>query len=550
MWIGLVPRRPAQLPRRRVRPIAFALEPRVTPSTYRDVFTPMMVAGDATGSPADSPSARVDPNTAATYFTGVGSVQTSARRGTYIGTGTVLTDTDTNSTYVLTAGHVVDINNDGKFDKKDGVSSLTFWFNIGGEQTSSLSVAGSAMYSSVFVNPNYTGFSHPSVNDDLAIIKFSGTLPANANSYSIYSGEIYHHVLTMVGYGRSGYGDVGYTTAASWSIKRVGQNVVDGFYGQDDSGQSAANEVFRYDFDGPSSSTNTFGDNGSINGGLTLGNDAETTVGGGDSGGPSFVWIEGVPYVAGVNTFTQGTSAPLFGSLGGGISVPAYVAWLESLVPGLTDAGGSLGSAPGGIPGTGEQASLRLPEEVPADRSTPVTADDLFPAPPDVAGSPAVRESAPPANPAPLALVRPTKIPVTPSGTLAPASRSTVAAVGAPDNFISNFGDRFGESDRGGTTVAQQSQMCGDQTPKPTITVEITSEVTPATISQPDFKTGDLIALVEATPPEPNGLPSDFSGSLFMLTGLAMFVSGGGYGAVSNPRQSLDSSNARRRESF
>ena len=142
----------------------------------------MIVAGDETGSPADSPSARVDANTTTSYFTGVGSVQTTTKRGTYIGTGTVLTDSDPNNTYVLTAGHVVDISNNGKLDNADGVTKLTFWFNIGGNQTSSLSVSGTALSSSVFVNPNYTGFNKPSVNDDLSIIRFSGTLPANALS--------------------------------------------------------------------------------------------------------------------------------------------------------------------------------------------------------------------------------------------------------------------------------------------------------------------------------------------------------------------------------
>lgn len=546
MWIGLVPRRPAQLPRRRVRPIAFALEPRVTPSTYRDVFTPMMVAGDATGSPADSPSARVDSNSITSYFTGVGSVQTSARRGTYIGTGTLLTDTDTNSTYVLTAGHVVDINNDGKFDKKDGVTSLTFWFNIGGDKTSSLSVAGTAVYSSVFVNPNYTGFGRPSVNDDLAVIKFNGVLPANAYSYSVYSGDVYHHVLTMVGYGRSGYGDVGYTTGASWSIKRVGQNVVDAFYGQDDGGQSGANEVFRFDFDGPNGSTNTFGDNGSINDGLTLGNDVETTIGGGDSGGPSFVWIDGVPYVAGVNTFTQGASAPLFGSLGGGIAVPAYVAWLKSVVPGLPDTGGTLSTAPGGIPGTGDQASLRLPETIPADNSSPVTTDDLLIAPPVVVELPTVQPTGPRADPATPAGVQPPQEESLPSGARPACTRTTVIATG-PLTGLTTFVDWSAESGQHSMPSGQQSAVHGDASlPSASST---STPVNAQGIGQSNLNTIDLIAPIEVTAQVLSWLPSDSPRSLFMLSGLAVFMNGGGYVATPNQRQSLDCSKANRRVS-
>src|SRR5262245_44606850 len=115
---------------RSIRPCVEVLESRLTPSTTDGIFTPVIVAGDDAGTAADSPGDRVDGNTTTSYFTGVGSVQTSARRGTYIGTGTVLTDSQDNYTYVLTAGHVVDINNDGKFNSKDGVNSLTFWFNI------------------------------------------------------------------------------------------------------------------------------------------------------------------------------------------------------------------------------------------------------------------------------------------------------------------------------------------------------------------------------------------------------------------------------------
>lgn len=382
MWNLFARRRPSRRPVsphfRSVRLQLEQLESRVTPSaSFSDLYTPMMVAGDETGTPADSPSNRVDPNTTTSYFSGVGSVQVVSRRGTYLGTGSVLTDSDTNSLYVLTAGHVVDINDDGKFDKRDGVLSVTFYLNYGGDQTYSYTISGAALYSSVAVNPNYTGFNHPSVSDDLSVLRFSGSAPSGLETYSIYSGDITHHVITMVGYGRSGNGDVGYTTNASWSVKHVGQNVVDAYYGQDDPAQPAANEVFRFDFDGPNSSTNYFGNNGSVNSGLTLGNNVETTLGGGDSGGPSFVWDNGAPTIAGVNTFTQGSNAPLFGSLGGGIVVGAYVNWLQSVVPGLGVTSGTLGSAPVGVSGTGTQTSQLMDEgsksETAPKASAPVT---------------------------------------------------------------------------------------------------------------------------------------------------------------------------------
>src|SRR6476659_7640062 len=101
----------------------------------------------------------------------------------------------------------------------------------------------------------------------------------------------------MVGYGQSGNGNTGYTVSPSFSVKRSGQNVVDAFYTQDDVGQPAANEVFRFDFDADKG-------NGTL-GGPTLGNTKETTLGGGDSGGPSFIKVGSTYYLAGVNTFTE-----------------------------------------------------------------------------------------------------------------------------------------------------------------------------------------------------------------------------------------------------
>jgi len=146
--------------------------------------------------------------------------------------------------------------------------------------------------------------------------------------------------LYMVGYGRSGDGVSGYTTGASFTVKRHGENMVDAFYGQDDARKPAANEVFRFDFDGPDLSTNVMG-------GGTLGNEKETTLGGGDSGGPSFVLKDGANpalatsyLLAGVNTFTQGTTAPDFGSLGGGINVYSYRSWILGPHPTTNPSGG------------------------------------------------------------------------------------------------------------------------------------------------------------------------------------------------------------------
>src|SRR5262249_25053754 len=144
-------------------------------------------------------------------------------------------------------------------------------------------------------------------------------------TYPLPDGEITKGmVVTFVGYGRSGDGIHGYNTPASYTVKRIGSNTADAFYGQDDPGPPEANEVFRFDFDGPDG-------NGPM-GGPTLGNDVETTLGAGDSGCPAFVSTEGGLALYGMGTFVQGSNAPLFGSLGGGVTLFWHRGWIHSVL--------------------------------------------------------------------------------------------------------------------------------------------------------------------------------------------------------------------------
>lgn len=306
------------------------------------LFRPVIVAGDPNGNPPDSPAARVDANEHG-WFAGVGSLEINTRRGTYLCTGTAI-----DSLRVLTAAHCVDINNDGRSDAKDGILSIKFNVNLDTDSPVD-QVDLQTPAASWRIHPDYTGFARPSVNDDLAVITLASPLPATVPTYALASSDLTVGTeLVMVGYGRSGDGINGYTTGASFTVKRVGGNVVDAFYGQDDRRRPLANEVFRFDFDSPD------GSNGPL-GGPSLGNTVETTLGGGDSGGPSFILRAGADptdpasyLLVGVNTFTQG-NAPYFGSLGGGINVFPYRDWILS---GTTSGGG--GGGPRG-PGAGPQ---------------------------------------------------------------------------------------------------------------------------------------------------------------------------------------------------
>src|SRR5262245_2469118 len=121
--------------RSRIRLWMEELESRVTPSSLNWMFNPVITAGSATGTPPDSPAARIDPNSTTSRFSGVGSIEVDTTGGTYLGTGSLLTNSATGAVYVLTAGHMVDFNDDGKFTSADGILNITFWLNYGGDQT-------------------------------------------------------------------------------------------------------------------------------------------------------------------------------------------------------------------------------------------------------------------------------------------------------------------------------------------------------------------------------------------------------------------------------
>ena len=185
----------------------------------------------------------------------------------------------------------------------------------------------------ITIHPDYGGFSTAGANDDLAIVALNDPIPDGIPRYPIrttpmVSGE----VVDLVGYGQSGNGDAGYTVLPNYEDKRTGKNVADLFV-VDDEG-TGAQEIFMYDFDGPTAG---------LLGGPTLGNDIESKVGGGDSGGPVFIENgDGVLELAGVSTFEfsmVGVTAPrgTFGSFGGGIDIAAYVNWVDETTAGVPE---------------------------------------------------------------------------------------------------------------------------------------------------------------------------------------------------------------------
>lgn len=276
-----------------------------------------IIGGAASGLPPDSPARRIDPNTTASPWAGVGSLA--------IGTGTY-TATAIDRRFVITAAHVVS----GKAS-----ADITFHLNFGADLSHRIAVAA------VHVHPHYRGFvpngTSKVVHDDLAVLRLAQPLPAGVPIYRLYTARLAPgRTVALVGYGAGGDGVEGATTSANASVKRVGYNDADVF--QPDDQGSGRIEIYAFDFDGPDQSSNRFG-------GGTLGNTIEASLAGGDSGSPALVqdtrggsWL-----IAGVNTFIAGlkpqtdsgiarAEAPKFGSIGGGMLIAGYAEWIRSVI--------------------------------------------------------------------------------------------------------------------------------------------------------------------------------------------------------------------------
>ena len=258
-------------------------------------ITANILAGGETDLPADTPSGRLDRDGT---FSFVGALAISSGGGNFKGTAVALT-----REWLLTAGHNVDLNDDGLPDMGWGGA-----FHLPGYEAFSVKVA--------IAHPGFSGFASPSVNDDLALLHLATPLPLGMGFPTLGSGASIGDFITLVGFGRSGYGSYGYTTNASLTDRRSGSNVIDSFQ-IDDEGSGRA-EIFRYDFDAPS----TIG----LAGG-SLGNDIETIIGPGDSGGAALRQTANGWELVGINTFTEGYGGR-FGDTGGGVLVAPYTDWI------------------------------------------------------------------------------------------------------------------------------------------------------------------------------------------------------------------------------
>ncbi len=287
--------------------------------------TPMITSGAL----PDSPGAHVDPNVASSRFSGVVSLAIQYDGLQYICSGTLVSKRQ-----VVTAGHCVDTNGNGALiDLKKPGNNVLAVFNA------TSSGAGSAVIAAakVSMHADYQGFGRcpvgsgltgQCVNDDVAVVTLNRDAPADAKIYKIATTELVSgtHII-MAGYGTSGDGVNGYTVSPAFRVKRSGENYVDLFGLDDEHGRTGRAEIWYGDFDGGGRDTfcTRYGACSPA-----LPNDRESGIGGGDSGGPSFVEMYGELMLIATNTFSNsaGYTAGTFGSYFGGMVLHSYLDYI------------------------------------------------------------------------------------------------------------------------------------------------------------------------------------------------------------------------------
>lgn len=293
------------------------------------IFTPAITAG----APPDSPAAHVDPNTPASPYSGVVSINIRYDGLSYICSGALV-----GRRSVISAGHCVDTDGNGTMvDLNAPGADVRVVFNSDGNVNALMTAVG------VSINPDYQGFgncppgvSSFCVNDDISVITLGADAPASAKIYKVATNPMVAGThITMAGYGTSGTGVDGFTVPPSFVVKRSGENYVDLFDRDDEQDFGGGpNEVWYADFDG--GGQDTFCD---LFGLCTpqLPNNRESGIGGGDSGGPSFVNMYGELMLAANNTFSgrfEGQVPGTFGTYFGGIVLGSYAGYLYDATQG------------------------------------------------------------------------------------------------------------------------------------------------------------------------------------------------------------------------
>lgn len=285
------------------------------------IVTPVITSGAL----PDSPSAHVDPNTASSPYSGVVSINiryvVDGVKQSFICSGALV-----GKRQVISAGHCVDTDGNGHYvDITKPGNDVRVVFNSNGTFNALIAASSFAVSSEYQGFNNCANGSKGCLGDDVSVITLSQDAPASAKIYKLFNGGIGAgtHIM-MAGYGTSGDGVNGYTVGPDFFVKRTGENYMDLFDGNDEQGWGGRTEVYYADFDGAGQDTfcTRYGACSPI-----LPNDRESGIGGGDSGGPSFVDMYGEMMLVANNTFSgtfQGQTGGTFGTYFGGIVLGGY----------------------------------------------------------------------------------------------------------------------------------------------------------------------------------------------------------------------------------
>jgi hypothetical protein len=312
-------------------------------------YTPLIVAGDPDGTPPDSPTLRIDPNVPTSPWSGVVSINIRYASSSFICSGALVSPI-----HIVTAAHCIDTNGQGTpivlGPLGPGTGDVRAVFNILNSSGNNTFTLGSAV--AVAMHPNYQGFGvcPPAVttpgefciNDDIAVVTLGAPAPDWAKTYRVDRNFVgMNTAVTHVGFGTTGNGVTGHQAgSASFFIKRTGMGHIDRPLdeGDDELDFAGPSEVWSADFDSAARGIDThctlFGVCSPI-----LANNVETTLGGGDSGGPTFKTLaSGEHVLVGNNTFGRRFFADqvsgTFGTGYGGMVLGAYVDFLQTATGG------------------------------------------------------------------------------------------------------------------------------------------------------------------------------------------------------------------------
>lgn len=235
-------------------------------------------------------------------FAGVGLIGVFTQSGFLSGlSGTVIAD----GSWVLTCAHGLD-----QFANNPSVVGFRLGNDIYTAQA-------------IYIHPRWNGDLRN--GGDFGLIRLTqrvqNVTPALLNTRSDLVGRVGY----SVGYGSYGNGLTGYVGYDD--TRRAMTNVID----------LTLDDIILSDFDHPDGTTNAFGNLGSNANPLDL----EGIVAPGDSGGPVFIEVDGVWYIAGVHSFLGDVGPPIgngqpdarYGDILGAARVDYHIDWINATVP-------------------------------------------------------------------------------------------------------------------------------------------------------------------------------------------------------------------------